>query len=52
MRKLLIIFSTFLGVQAFATYDNSWYQADYWSGEWPNGFSIVQPGLVLKGRGL
>lgn len=40
----------FCGV-SHASYDNTWYQTDFWSGEYPNGFSVTNPkGAVLSGR--
>lgn len=34
----------------FAAYDQTWYSANFWSGEYPNGFSIVQDGVSLPAR--
>ena len=34
---------------AFA-YDNTWYKADFWSGEYPNGFAVVGKNVKLMGR--
>jgi hypothetical protein len=36
---------------AFAAYDQTWYQANFWSGEYPNGFSIVKDGVSIAARG-
>lgn len=35
---------------AGAAYDSSWYQTEYWSGEWPNGFSVVKSGFSVTAR--
>ena len=44
--SLLVLGSTF----AFAAYDQTWYQANFWSGEYPNGFSIVKDGVSVPAR--
>jgi hypothetical protein len=36
--------------QAFAAYDGGWYRTDWWSGEYPNGFSVVKRGVSVPGR--
>ena len=28
--------------QSVESYDDSWYRASYWSGEYPNGFSVAK----------
>ncbi len=47
---LFLCASTVLGAAAFAAYDSSWYQTQFWSGEWPNGFSVRRVGVVVVGR--
>lgn len=40
-----------LSTAAFAGgYDSSWYKTDHWSGEYPDGVSIVKAGVKVKGR--
>jgi hypothetical protein len=31
-------------------YDNSWYISDFWSGEYPKGFSVTRPDTVVQAR--
>jgi hypothetical protein len=51
MRYLVLISMTLLlGAEAFASYDNSWYQTEFWSGEWPNGFSVTKKDVTVLGR--
>ena len=52
MKKIMIAAALLLASSTglFAAYDNSWYQTDYWSGEYPNGFSVVKKNTVVKGR--
>ncbi len=33
-----------------AEYDESWSINDYWSGEWPDGFTVTSDNVVLMGR--
>ena len=33
-------------------YDDSWYVDYFWSGEYPNGFTVLSAGIVLQGRPL
>ena len=33
-----------------AAYDSSWYTAPYWSGEYPNGISVIEEGVVIPAR--
>jgi hypothetical protein len=35
-----------------AGYDKSWYITEYWSGEWPNGFAVVAPNVVVPARSV
>lgn len=35
---------------AFGAYDDSWYQADFWAYEYPNGFSVVKKNAKVVGR--
>ncbi|MSP40864.1 MAG: hypothetical protein EXR70_20445 [Deltaproteobacteria bacterium] len=50
MRILLIIFSMLVSINAYADYDKSWFKSQYWSGEWPHVFSVVQKGVQVMGR--
>jgi hypothetical protein len=31
-------------------YDNSWYISEFWSGEYPKGFSVTRPDTVVQAR--
>src|SRR3989344_2302196 len=35
---------------ASAAYDGNWYKTDYWSGEYPGGFSVVKKGVSVPAR--
>lgn len=49
--KLTILFAALFVLPAMASsYDSSWYKADGWSGEYPNGFSVIKKNVVVKGR--
>ena len=48
--RFLMILTVLFSASAFAAYDKTWYQAEYWSGEWPNGFSVHQQGVVVPAR--
>ncbi len=50
MKSLIVLFSLFLVTLAQAKYDNTWYQADYWPGEYPAGFSVVKKGVKIPAR--
>ncbi len=50
MKSLFFIFSLLLSLNAFSAYDNTWYQTDYWSGEYPAGFSVVKKGISIPAR--
>lgn len=51
MKKTFLICAlTLISTAAFAAYDSSWYQAEYWTGEWPNGFSVVKKEVTVQGR--
>lgn len=39
-----------MSVNAFAAYDNTWNVSHFWSGEYPNGFSVTVPGTIVMGR--
>ncbi|MGZ3693971.1 MAG: hypothetical protein ACXWQO_07200 [Bdellovibrionota bacterium] len=49
-----ILFSALLlaaiSAPAFAAYDSSWYQDNFWSGEYPTGFSVVKKGTSVPAR--
>ena len=48
--RFLLILTVLFTANAFGAYDKTWYQAQYWSGEWPNGFSVAKPGVVVPAR--
>lgn len=53
MRSIFFLLMTALllaSIQAFAGYDAAWYQDDFWSGEYPNGFSVVKRGVSVPAR--
>lgn len=35
---------------ARAGYDETWYTTDFWSGEYPNGFAVARPDVVVQAR--
>lgn len=35
---------------ALAAYDKAWYITEYWSGEYPNGFSVIQENTTVPAR--
>jgi hypothetical protein len=35
---------------AAADYDESWYRAEFWSGEYPNGFAVAAPDVTVPAR--
>jgi len=47
--KIFPLLLVFFALPALA-YDGSWYKADFWSGEYPNGFSVVGKNVKLMGR--
>lgn len=47
--KALLIALSLVSVQAFG-YDNTYYRANGWSGEYPNGFSVVKEGVTVPAR--
>ena len=47
---LLLTAGLMMAGNAYAMYDKSWYQTEFWSGEWPNGFSVAKRGVVVMGR--
>jgi len=49
-RVLLSIAAFSFSAIAYAAYDNTWYQTEFWSGEYPNGISIVAEGVALPAR--
>jgi hypothetical protein len=52
MKKLalLSLLAILPAFSASAAYDDSWYQADFWSGEYPNGVAVMEEGVSLMGR--
>lgn len=42
----LLIASPALG-QSIPSYDDAWYRAEYWSGEYPNGFTVLQDTVLM-----
>lgn len=50
-----LAFALFLvsATSALAAYDpQNWYQADFWSGEYPHGFSVVAKGVKVPARAV
>lgn len=45
-----ILFSVTFSAGAWAAYDNTWYQTEFWSGEYPNGISVIEEGVTLPAR--
>ncbi len=51
MKKLIWFLAlAVLPTFASAAYDDSWYKADFWSGEYPNGFAVVADDVSLPAR--
>ncbi len=50
MRLALILTGLFISTAALAGYDKTWHQAEFWSGEWPHGFSVVKPNVTVPAR--
>jgi hypothetical protein len=50
MKIIGILVASLFSVGAWAAYDNSWYQTQGWSGEYPNGISIIKEGVSLPAR--
>ncbi len=50
LKSLVAIASLLFSVSAWAAYDNTWYQTEFWSGEYPNGISVREKGVVLPAR--
>lgn len=48
--KLLILALALCPFVASAAYDSTWYKADGWSGEYPNGFSVVAKKVSVPAR--
>ena len=47
---LLALVISLQSAQAFAGYDDTWFKAKYWSGEYPPGFSVTKRGTTLMAR--
>lgn len=45
-----ITLTTFFCLSAFSAYDNTWHQAPFWSGEYPNGISVMREKVSLPAR--
>lgn len=50
MKPLFFVLSLLISVSASAAYDATWYQTDFWSGEYPAGFSVVKKGITVPAR--
>lgn len=37
-------------VKLFPFYDETWYEADFWPGEYPNGLIILEPDVTISAR--
>lgn len=45
--KMLMIALSLVSLNAFAAYDQTYYRANFWSGEYPNGFSVVKENVTV-----
>jgi hypothetical protein len=50
MRWLAVVAFLAASVGAALAYDKTWYKADYWPGEYPEGFSIKADNVTLAAR--
>jgi hypothetical protein len=50
--KALLLALALLPAAASAAYDSTWYKASGWSGEYPNGFSVVAKKTSVPARGV
>jgi hypothetical protein len=50
MRALFIILISLSSAKALAGYDNAWYQSEFWSGEYPIGFSVTKRHTIVMAR--
>ena len=50
MHRIIVAVALIAAVSPAFAYDKSWYEADYWPGEYPQGFSVKADNVVLKGR--
>lgn len=51
MKLLFLALALGFSASAFsAPYDGSWFQTQFWSGEYPNGFSVNKSGVTVMGR--
>ena len=50
MKSALFVFALLFSVQGFAAYGSGWYMADFWSGEYPNGFAVVNDNVRVPAR--
>jgi hypothetical protein len=50
MRWLAVAALLVASIGAAAAYDKSWYEIDYWPGEYPEGFSIKADNFALAAR--
>lgn len=46
----LSLIAAFAGSAFAVPYDSAWHQADFWSGEYPNGVAVIQQNLTVQGR--
>ena len=51
MKAFFLCLSFFLAAPGLAApYDDTFYRAEFWSGEYPNGFSVVGTGVMIPVR--
>jgi hypothetical protein len=50
MRILFMVLATLAATPASAGYDDSFYKAEFWSGEYPPGFAVVRRHVIVTGR--
>ena len=52
MRALLLVLVILsaLSARTFAGYDDTWFQSNFWSGEYPPGFSVTKKRTTLMAR--
>ncbi len=51
VKSVILVFVSLFSVGAWAAYDQSWHQVEFWSGEYPNGIAVISPSdAVLPAR--
>lgn len=50
MRTLLIGMILIFACNVHASYDSSWFQTEFWSGEWPHGYAVSKPNITVAAR--